>query len=148
MALDFDAVAVGIAAAVTSAAVAVNGQTVTATDFVPDAPTPPHFVVAEFVNEYHQTYGSAGMDHVTVKCRLLTSRGSDAEGQRTLRKLATLTGVGSIPAAIEAARGAPGQMALSGAADDLALVSVTGPRLYEIGAVDFYGLEFSVLVIG
>jgi hypothetical protein len=139
---------VGLAAAVTSAAVQVNGQTVTATDFVPDSPTPPHFVVAEFVNEYHETFGSNAMDRVMVKCRLLTSRGSDAEGQRALRKLATLTGSGSIPAALEAARGAPGQMALNGAAADLALVSVTGPRLYEIGAVDFYGLEFSVLVIG
>jgi hypothetical protein len=45
-------------------------------------------------------------------------------------------------------RGAPGQQALSGACDDLHLQRVQGPRLFNIGEAAYYGLEFTVFVMG
>lgn len=146
MGLDIDAVAIELAAAVTAAAITLNGLKVTATDFVPDALTPPHFAPAEFENTFHRSFG--GRDEWVVTCRMFTSRADDAEGQRTARQIASSTGSASILAAIEAARGDPGERALNGEADDLVVRSVRGPRLYQVGESNFYGVEFVVFVTG
>jgi hypothetical protein len=69
-------------------------------------------------------------------------------GQRAARSTLGATGDGSIPAAIEAARGAPGAKALGGACDDIIVRSVTGPRLFQIAEVQFYGLEFQLFAMG
>jgi hypothetical protein len=144
--LDVDNVAIALAAAVTTAAVSLNGQRVTATDFIPDAITPPHFGVAEFTNTFHRSFG--GRDEYLVTCRLFTSRADDAEGQRTARQAASSIGSESILAALEAARGDVGSLALNGAADDLVVQSARGPRLYQVGEANFYGVEFVVFVTG
>ncbi len=57
------------------------------------------------------------------------ARSDDAEGQRLARQAASSTGSASILAALEAARGAPGERALDGAADDL-----VHPREVEVAA--------------
>lgn len=143
--MDVDAVCEAIAAAVTTAELEVNGQRVTATAFAPEALAVPHFFTAEFVATYDKTFGA--LTELVVTCRLMLARADDRSGQKAARTLAS-TGAGTISAALIAARGAPGQSALGGAADDLHLQRVTGPRLYEIGQVQYYGLEFTVFVMG
>ncbi len=146
MALDLDDVCEALAAAVTAAELTVNGQQVTATAFGPDAVTPPHFFTAEYVLTYDKTFGAES--ELTLTCRLIVARGTDYAAQKGMRELASHVGSNSIPAVFRAARGAPGQSALNGAADDLHLLRAQGPRLYEINKVEHYGLEFTVFVMG
>lgn len=143
--MDVDEVCVAIATAVTAAALTVAEVRVTATPFVPDAPTVPHFFTAEYSGVYDKSFG--GLTELTLTCRLIVSRADDQSGQTSARALAS-TGTGTIAAAFLAMRGAPGQPALSGACDDLHLVRVQGPRLYLFGEVQYYGLEFTVFVMG
>ena len=147
MALDLDAVAIALATAVNDAQITLNGQRLTALDAVPSTiAAPPLFAVAEFVNTYHRSF--AGMDEVTFTCRLFVSLVTSEDGQRTARQAASSAGAKAILDALEAARGDPGQPALGGAAQDLVVQNVRGPRIYEIGEKSYYGLEFSVFVLG
>jgi hypothetical protein len=141
MALDLQAVASALADTITAAQISLNGALITATDFWPDAITEPHFAVAEMTFDPHETFG--GSQYVTVTCRLFISRGDDAEGQRR-----AWTAIPLVQTALEDARGAPGELALNGVADDLVLKSVRGPRLYEVGVHSYYGVEFTVFVMG
>ncbi|HEX5995357.1 MAG TPA: hypothetical protein VFY84_09480 [Jiangellales bacterium] len=142
-----------IAEVFTALATAVNGSAiqgttlqVTATAFAPDVPTVPHFFPAEIVGDYDRTFG--GLMEVVLTARLMLSRATDSTGHLEAVTLAS-PGVGTISAAIDAARGAPGQPALSGACDDLHLRRVTGPRLYDYGTDGhFFGLEFTIFVMG
>lgn len=137
----------------TALAAAVNGAQlmgetlqVTATAFAPDVPTVPHWFPAEFVGRYHRTHG--GLMEMDITSRLMISRSSDETGHLEALELAGAAS-DTMLEAIEAARGAPGQLALSGACDDLALRQVTGPRLYDYGTDGhFYGLEFTIFVMG
>ncbi len=143
--MDLDDVCTAIAQAITSAALDVGGNRVTATPFAPEALTAPHFYTAEFTGNYNQTYGAL-MD-LTLTCRLMVSRSDDKAGQQGAKALAS-TGAGTLSAAFLDMRGAPGQAALGGEADDIHLLRVQGPRLYEIGQASYYGLEFTVFVMG
>jgi hypothetical protein len=143
--MDIDAVCEAIAAAITAAAIDVNGQRVTATPFVADAVTPPHFFTAEFDGTYDRTFG--GLVELNLTCRLVLARSDDRTGQSQARQLAS-TGTGTLSAAFLNMRGAPGSSALDGAADDIRLTRVSGPRLFQIGQVEYYGLEFTVFVMG
>jgi hypothetical protein len=58
------------------------------------------------------------------------------------------SGPASLKAAIEAARGAPGQYALGGLAHDLHVMRVQGYRWYEHEGAQFVGAELIVKVIG
>jgi hypothetical protein len=62
----------------------------------------------------------------------MVSRADDLSGQATLDALLSGSGPASLKAAIEAARGAPGQAAPGGAADDLQVVRAQSYRLYEM----------------
>lgn len=150
MALDFDAVALQLAAAVDAADLTLNDQRITALDHLPDSLSPPVFCVCEFQQEYHKSFGARV--EVNVTCRLFVSRGSDDEGQRTTRQAVSAIGSASIPAVIEATRGVSGSAgsgrSLSGAADDLIVRGSSGPRLYQFGEVNFYGVEYTVFVTG
>lgn len=143
--MDVDAVYQAICDAVTDAAVNANGQRVTATAFAPDGLTVPHFFPAEFVGNYDQTFG--GLAELTITARLMLSRADDSSGQEMAQKLAG-TGESTIRAALVAARGLPGQAALGGTAEDIHLQRVQGPRLYDIGQASYYGLEFTIFVMG
>lgn len=115
--------------------------------FVPDAVPEPCFYVGEIEQNFDRAF-SRGMDEVTVTCRVLVARSDDRAGQEKLRSYMAGSGSTSVKAALEAARGAPGQAALSGACDDLHVVRMQGHRLYEVNGTQFYGAEWVVRVIG
>ncbi|MCX4468964.1 hypothetical protein OOK41_01320 [Micromonospora sp. NBC_01655] len=127
------------------AAAAATIPGVTTYAYVPDSITAPAFYTGEVVGRYDQTFG--GLAAVTVTCRLLVSLGVDGSGQAELLDLMG-TGPGSVKAALEAARGGPGEYALNGAADDLHVPGVQGHRLYTFGPETYVGADWAVEVIG
>lgn len=143
--MDIDDVCTAIAAAVTAAQLTVNDRRVTATPFAPDNLTPPHFYTAEFDGSYDGTY--AALTRLTLTCRLMLSSAAGFAGQQQAKILAS-TGTGTLHQTFRGMRGAPGQAALSGACDDLHLQRVQGPRIFTIGEAAYYGLEFTVFVMG
>ncbi|MEU6098966.1 hypothetical protein [Streptomyces sp. NPDC047079] len=119
----------------------------TCTGFVPDSVVTPCFFVGEVDINYDQTMGR-GTDELLFTCRVLAGRADDRSSQRVLDALLSGAGVASLKQAIEAARGAPGQMALGGVADDLHLERVQGYRWYEHAGSSYVGAELAVKVIG
>lgn len=115
--------------------------------YVPDAVTEPCFYAGEVQISFDQAF-NRGMDEVFVTCRILVSRNEDAAGQAELDGYLAGSGATSVKAAIEAARGAPGQAALSGACDDVHVTSVRGYRMYQAAGEEYYGAEIIVRVIG
>ncbi|MFG2070988.1 hypothetical protein ACGFKZ_29425 [Micromonospora tulbaghiae] len=128
-----------------AAAAAAGCPGLTTYDYVPDSVAAPAFYPGEVTARYSQTFG--GLVAITVTCRVLMDRGADGSGQRALSTLMG-TGPGSIWAALNAARGAPGEYALNGAADDLHVPQVAGHRLYTLGPETYVGAEWPVEVIG
>lgn len=122
-----------------AAAAAVPG--LTAYDYVPDSVTVPAFYTGEVDRDYDQDFGRSST--ATVTCRLLVSRGVDGSGQRDLWTLAD-----AVWQALQLARGAPGEYALAGAVDDLAVPRMTGHRLYTLGPDTYLGVEWPVQLIG
>jgi hypothetical protein len=128
-----------------------------ALDYMPESPpgTGLLFAVAELTNNYQQTFDESstvgGKDRYVMTCRLFAPRGDAATAQRILRKAMSNTADStSLIAVLKTVRGAPGQRALGGVADDCAFQTVRGPRMYGFGAaeVSLYGLELSFLVVG
>lgn len=145
MALDLNAVATGLAAAVTTAALTFNGHSVTASDINRDSVAVPEFAVVEFQLEPHQSYG--GMDTCIVTCRFYVGSATE-DGQRLARKALSMTGADSVTAALEADRTVEGGTSLAGACDDFVVRPARGPRLYTFGDVEYYGIEIPVFVMG
>lgn len=119
----------------------------TCTGFVPDSVTEPHF----FVGEVEITYDTAmnrRQDELEITCRVLVGRGDDEASQLVLDALLSGSGPASLKAAIEAARGAPGQPALGGLADDFRVERVQGYRWYEHAGVQYVGAEIIIRVYG
>jgi len=133
--VDLNAVAAGLAANVR----AVPG--LTALDHVPDSLPEPVFMVGEIDIEFDQTFGR-GSDTLTITCRVMVARSDDQGGQQKLREFMAGGGVTSVKRAIEADR------QLGGACDDLRVVRATGNRLFVVGETRYYGVEFTVMVIG
>lgn len=119
----------------------------TATGYVPDAMTAPHFFVGEYTQSFDRAMGRA-LDELEFTCRVLVSRADDAAGQRILDAMLSGSGPASLKAAIEAARGAPGEYALGGLAHDLHVMRVQGYRWFEHNGTDFIGAELVIKVIG
>lgn len=119
----------------------------TATGYVPDSVAAPCFFVAEVEIEYDKAMGR-GTDELLFTCRALVGRTDDRTAQKTLDGLLSGNGPASLKAAIEAARGAPGEMALDGLADDLHLQRVQGYRWYEHEGTTYVGAELTIKVIG
>ncbi|GAA5048193.1 hypothetical protein HNP84_000225 [Thermocatellispora tengchongensis] len=115
--------------------------------YVPDAPAEPCFYAGEVEIEYDAAMGR-GLDELQITCRLLVSRGDDRSGQEALDRYLSGSGPDSVKAALEAARGAPGEMALGGLAHDLHLMAVQGYSLYQVGEVQYFGAELLVRVVG
>lgn len=134
------------AAIAAAAAAAVSTPKLTCTGFTPDSITEPHFFVAEYTIEYHQTYG--GSSNAEFTCRLLVGRPDDRAAQAMVDDYFSDEGAASLTVAIEAARGAPGQPALGGLADDLSAVRAGPPRWYEHAGTQYVGGELIVKVIG
>lgn len=119
----------------------------TSTGYVPDAVVVPCFFVAEVEVTYDKTMGR-GTDELMFTCRVLAGRADDRSTQRILDAMLSGAGAASLKAAIEAARGVPGEMALGGAADDLHIERVQGYRWYEHAGSTYLGAELVVKVIG
>jgi hypothetical protein len=133
-------IAAAVAAGVTST------PALSCTGYVPDSIAEPAFYCGEVDIDPMLSFGAD--DRVTVTCRVLVSRADDRAGQAALDGYLSRTGASSIRAALEAARGAPGQAALSGACDDLVVRGITGYRLYKVNDTDYYGAEIKVEAIG
>lgn len=119
----------------------------TATGYVPDSVAAPCFFVAEVEVNYDKAMGRK-LDELLFTCRVLVGRTDDRTAQRILDSLLSGGGTASLKQAIEAARGAPGEMALGGLADDLQLQRVQGYRWYEHEGTTYVGAELVVKVIG
>ncbi|MGW3651898.1 hypothetical protein [Streptomyces sp. NPDC000878] len=119
----------------------------TSTSYVPDAVVAPCFFVAEVEVNYDKTMGR-GTDELLFTCRVLAGRADDRSTQRILDAMLSGTGEASLKVAIEAARGAPGELALGGVADDLHLQRVQGYRWYEHAGATYLGAELIIKVIG
>lgn len=115
--------------------------------FVPDAVTVPCLFAAETEVTFDRHSFNGKGDEAIVTMRVLTSKADDKGGQADLDAYLG-RGERSIKLAIEAARGAPGEAALSGACDDLRVTRVQGYRLYEHNGIDYYGAEILVQCIG
>lgn len=119
----------------------------TCTGYVPDAMVAPCFYVGEVDVNYDQTHGR-GLDELLITCRVLAGRADDRSAQRILDGMLSGAGQASLKAAFETARGAPGQLALGGLADDIHLQRVQGYRWYEHQGSSYVGAELAVRVIG
>jgi hypothetical protein len=117
------------------------------TGYVPDSVVAPCFFVGEVDVNYDKAMGR-GMDELLFTCRVLAGRADDRSSQRILDAMLSGAGTASLKVAIEAARGAPGEMALGGLADDLHLERVQGYRWYEHQGSSFVGAELAIKVIG
>ncbi|MEU9065452.1 hypothetical protein AB0D60_00960 [Streptomyces sp. NPDC048306] len=117
------------------------------TGYVPDAVTTPCF----FVGEVEVTFDKAmarKLDELLFTCRVLAGRADDRASQRIVDALLSGSGPASLKAAIEQARGAPGEMALGGLADDLHLQRVQAYRWFEHAGSTYIGAELVIKVIG
>lgn len=117
------------------------------TGYVPDAVVTPCFFVGEVEVNFDKAHGR-GMDELLFTCRVLAGRSDDRTAQRIIDALLSGAGTSSLKQAIEAARGAPGQMALGGLADDLRLERVQGYRWFEHAGATYVGAELAIKVIG
>lgn len=119
----------------------------TCTGYVPDAIMPPCFFVAEVEVTYDRAMARR-LDELSFTCRVLAGRADDRSSQRTIDALLSGAGPASLKQAIEAARGAPGEHALGGLADDLHLQRVQGYRWFEHAGSTYIGAELVIKVIG
>ncbi|MGJ5897969.1 hypothetical protein ACSCBZ_39385 [Streptomyces niveiscabiei] len=119
----------------------------TCSGYVPDAAIAPHF----FVSEYEQDFDKVmhrGLDEVVFTTRILVGRADDQAAQRLLDSMLSGSGPASLKAAIEVARGGPGEYALGGLAHDLHVMRVQGYRWYEHAGSTYVGAELMIKVIG
>lgn len=128
-------------------AVSTPALTMTTYDYVPDNVEVPCVYPESITTEFDQTMGR-GTDKLTVKLRVLVARTDDRAGQYMLYGYLAGSGAGSIKAAIEAERGAPGVGALDGACDDLHVSGIAEARWYELAGERLVGADFTVTIIG
>ncbi|MFB9512396.1 hypothetical protein [Streptomyces purpureus] len=119
----------------------------TCSGYTPDSITPPHFFAGEYAVEFDKAMRRS-LDEVELTCRVLVGRADDRSAQRTLDRMLSGAGPASLKAAIEAARGAPGEFALGGLAHDLHVMRVQGYRWYEHQGIQYVGAELIIKIIG
>ncbi|USQ82633.1 hypothetical protein NFX46_01925 [Streptomyces phaeoluteigriseus] len=119
----------------------------TASGYVPDAVTAPHFFVAEYEQVFDRGMRRS-LDELTFTTRVLVGRGDDRAAQQVLDLMLSGSGPASLKQTIELARGAPGEYALGGLAHDLHVMRVQGYRWYEHAGTTYVGAELMIKVIG
>lgn len=145
--MEISTVREAIATAAQAVVLPSGTRKLTCTGYTPDSVAEPHFFVGEYGQTYDQTYGR-GQDELEFTCRVLVGRADDVSSQKLLDAMLSGSGPASLKRAIEAARGAPGTLALGGAADDLHVVRVQGYRWYEHAGTHYVGAELIIRVIG
>jgi hypothetical protein len=136
-----------IAAAASAVVMPTGAPPLTCTGHTPDSVMAPHYFVGEYTQDFDKVY-QRGMDKLEFTSRVLVSRADDESSQAILDALLSGSGTSSLKAAIEAARGTPGQLALDGAAHDLRVTRVQGYRWYEHNGTQYVGAELIIEVIG
>lgn len=114
--------------------------------YTPGSVVVPCAYLAEVEIEPNTTF--RGEDDLTFTLRVLTSAADDESGQDLLDEYMSRTGERSIRAALETARGANGEYALDGAADDLNVTRGGAYRQYTEGGSVYFGGELTIRVIG
>lgn len=145
--MQMSAVRNALADAARTVALPANTGKLTSTGYVPDAVTEPHFFVGEYSVDFDKAMGRS-LDEAEFTCRVLVARTDDERSQEILDALLSGAGPASLKAAIEAARGAPGDYALGGLAHDLHVKRVQGYRWYEHQGTQYVGAELIIKVIG
>lgn len=145
--MDIALVRTRIAEAASAVVMPAGAPSLTCTGYVPDGVTAPHFFAGEVEVTYDTAYNRS-LDELQITCRVLVSRADDKSSQFILDALLSGSGPASLKQAIEAARGAPGEYALGGAAHDLHLMRVQGYRWYEHNGTQYVGAELIIKVIG
>jgi hypothetical protein len=137
-----------VKAAIRDAVIAAEIPNLDCFSFVPDDPPFPCFYAGEVTIEPNTTFGT-GSDQADIMCRVLVGAADDADGQALLDQYLSRAGAYSIRAALLAARGAPGDFALGGAADDFLIVRIDGYRMIPSPNQELlYGAQILVRVIG
>jgi len=131
------------------AAVAATAPGVTATPYVPDSVSVPHFFTAEYDVEFDKAMGR-GMDSVSLTCRILTSRADDLTGQVSLDNL-----IMTMKATLEGARGnglggtsLAASGAVAGPCDDFVVRRAQAMRMYDHDGIHYYGVDLIIDIIG
>lgn len=145
--MDISAVRGAIADAARTVTMPAGTAKLTSTGYATDAVTTPQFYVGDYTITFDQTF-RRGQDEVEFTGAVLVSRSDDLSGQRTLDALLSGSGLASLKTAIEVARGAPGEYALGGLADDLHVTRVQSYRWYEVNGTQYLGAELTIRVIG
>ncbi|WP_432135150.1 hypothetical protein [Streptomyces sp. bgisy154] len=145
--MDIYSVRTGLADAARAVTMPSGIAKLTATPYAPDSVNAPHFYVGDYTINFDRVM-RRGLDEVEFTCAVVVSRSDDLSGQKVLDGLLSGAGAGSLKAALEAARGAPGEFALGGAADDLHVMRMQSYRFYEIAGIQYLGAELVVKVIG
>lgn len=115
--------------------------------FTPDSISEPCFFIAEVEVDYDTAMNRA-LDTVTLTGRVLVGR-ADADSSATrMNSLLAGSGATSLKAALESGRGAPGEAALDGAADDYRVTRFQAHRFYEHAGTTYLGGELTIRVIG
>jgi hypothetical protein len=116
---------------------------------VPDSMHIPCLCVGEVQITPSRTMGNAsgpGMEEMVIILSVFTGTTEDESGQRLLDAL--ISRKGKVRTALWNMRGAPGQAALGGAADDLYLFDISGYGMISVGDNGtLYGATLSVRVI-
>lgn len=151
--MDISVVKTALAAAVRVADINIPGVgRLECYNHSPATPNVPAFTCGAVAIDPLGTFGQGGpgMETLDFTCSVLTSTAEDDAGQQLLDKLISKTGDYSIRAALLAARGAPGELALDGAADDCWVTRIDGYRMLSYGGEDanYYGADITVRVIG
>lgn len=123
-----------------------SGRPLHAYDHVPNSVVEPAFYPRDYTVEPHASFKNRWK--LAVTCVLLVGSSNAEVNQRRLATFLSRDGEASVHAALLAARGAPGERALGGAADDLSVDRMGPPRMYEVAGVAYYGAEIVVTVLG
>jgi hypothetical protein len=119
--------------------------------YLPDNPELPCFWAGEVQIRANNAFGlrPGGFDITTITCGVFVGGADDKDAQRMLDRLISDTGDYSVREALYTHGSPPGDHALGGLADDLAIDSVDGYGQISLGENrNYYGATIAVRLIG
>lgn len=115
-----------------------SGAQLESTGYAADSVDPPWAYVADMVGRYDASMD--GLVDLTATVRLITSQSEDRRGQELLDAFLKDSGPTSVKAAIEA------DPTLGGLCSDLEVAGWDGYRPVDIGGVEKYGADLTVVI--